>query len=96
MQDRDREMFDTDWLNPDYFRLIDHKIDYMNARGMAAGLFFSWGNEGYQEYETQEQYQRYIRYLVSRYASKNVFWIIVGEYEEAGEPRSTSRSEARS
>ena len=58
VQDHDREMFDTDWLNPDYFRLIDHKIDYMNARGMVAGLFFSWGNEGYQEYETPEQYQR--------------------------------------
>ena len=95
VQDHDREMFDTDWLNPDYFRLIDHKIDYMNARGMVAGLFFSWGNEGYQEYETQEQYQRYIRYLVSRYASKNVFWIIVGEFEEAGEPRSRWRDYMR-
>ena len=66
----------------------------MNARGIAAGLFFSWGNEGYQEYETFGQYERYMRYLVARYASKNVFWILVGELEEAGEPRSRWRDYA--
>jgi hypothetical protein len=87
-QDHDREMFDTDTLSPAYFHVIDRKIDYMNAKGMVAGLFFSWGNEGYQEYETPEQYERFIRYMVARYASKNVFWIIVGEFEEAGGMRS--------
>jgi hypothetical protein len=94
-QDPARETFDTDWLNPHYFRILDDKIDYMNARGMVAALFFSWGNEGYQEYEDPSQYQRYIRYLVSRYASKNVFWILVGEFEEAGEPRSRWQDYAR-
>ena len=93
-QDPVREMFDTNTLNPAYFHVIDRKIDYMNARGIAAGLFFSWGNEGYQEYETFGQYERYMRYLVARYASKNVFWILVGELEEAGEPRSRWRDYA--
>ena len=90
-QDHDRETYDTDALDPDYFRFVDRKIDYLNVRGMVAGLFFSWGNEGYQEYQTAAQYERYMRYLVARYASKNVFWILVGEFEEAGEPRSRWR-----
>jgi hypothetical protein len=94
-QDHDRRMFDTDTLNPAYFHVIDRKIDYMNAKGMVAGLVFSWGNEGYQEYETPEQYARFIRYLVARYGSKNVFWIIVGEFEEADEPRSRWRGYMR-
>jgi hypothetical protein len=55
----------------------------MNSKGMVAGLLFAWGNEGYQSFRSPEQYQQYIRYLVARYASKNVFWIIAGEFEEA-------------
>ena len=94
-QSVERESFDVDTLNPAYFHIIDQKIDFMNARGMVAGLFFSWGNEGYQEYVTAEQYERYMRYLVSRYASKNVFWIIVGEFEEAGESRARWRDYMR-
>ncbi|MDO8587892.1 MAG: DUF4038 domain-containing protein [Armatimonadota bacterium] len=77
---------DCDTLNPEYFQWLDKKVDYMNSKGMVAGLLFAWGNEGYQSYKSAEQYQRYIKYLVARYASKNVFWIIAGEYEEAGEP----------
>lgn len=79
---------DCDTLNPAYFQALDKKIAYMNERGMAAGLVFAWGNEGYQDY-TPEQYKRYIRYLVARYASRNVFWLVVGEFEEVGQPNET-------
>jgi len=94
-QDSTLEIFDVNAINPAYFHWLDQKIDYMNAKGMAAGLFFSWGNGHYQEYQNPSQYERYMRYLVSRYASKNVFWILVGEYEEAGEPLSRWRDYAR-
>ncbi|MDO8683691.1 MAG: DUF4038 domain-containing protein [Armatimonadota bacterium] len=78
--------FDCDTLNPLYFQFIDEKIDYMNAKGMVAGVFFAWGNEGYSEYQSEEQYKRYIKYLVARYGAKNVFWIVTGEFEEPHEP----------
>ena len=35
-QDPEREMFDTDRLNPSYFHFLDRKIDYMNSKGMVA------------------------------------------------------------
>ncbi len=85
-QRADLEIFDVEALNPGYFHWLDERVDYMNARGMIAGLFFSWGDGHYQEYQTPAQYERFMRYLVARYASKNVVWILVGEFEEAGEP----------
>ncbi|MHC4674324.1 MAG: apiosidase-like domain-containing protein [Planctomycetota bacterium] len=87
-QDEVLETFNCDTLNPDYFKWIDKKIDYMNSKGMVASMFFAWGNEGYEEYTSAAQYMRYERYLVARYASKNVIWIIVGEFEEPNEPNS--------
>ncbi|HLE21079.1 MAG TPA: DUF4038 domain-containing protein [Vicinamibacteria bacterium] len=85
-QNPDLEIFDVDTLNPAYFHWLDEKIDYMNAKGMIAGLFFSWGDGHYQEYQRSDQYERFMRYMVARYGSKNVVWIIVGEFEEGGEP----------
>jgi len=78
--------YDCDALNPGYFQWVDKKVAYMNERGIVAALLFAWGNEGYQHYTSPEQYKRYIRYLVARYGSRNVFWLIAGEFEEAGEP----------
>ncbi|MDO8588420.1 MAG: DUF4038 domain-containing protein [Armatimonadota bacterium] len=87
--DPNKAIWDVNTLNPGYFHWLDKKIDYMNSKGMVASLFFSWGNEGYDlDYESPSQYIAYIKYLVARYASKNVIWIIVGEYEEAGESNS--------
>jgi PKD repeat protein len=88
LQDAVTELYNCDTLNPAYFHWLDKKVEYMNARGMAASLFFSWGNEGYQDFTSAAQYMAYERYLVARYASRNVFWIVVGEFEEAGEPDS--------
>ena len=84
-QDLQTGKWDCDTLSPAYFQWLDKKIDYMNSRQMVAGLFFAWGNEGYLDF-TYDQWMRYIKYLVARYASKNVFWIIAGEYEEVHEP----------
>ncbi len=94
-QRADLEIFDVDTLNPGYFHWLDERVDYMNERGMIAGLFFSWGDGHYQEYQTPAQYERFMRYMVARYSSKNVFWIVVGEFEEAGEPLSRWRDYMR-
>ena len=80
--------WNPDTLNPKYFQWVDKKVDYMNSKGMVAILFFAWGNEGYKDFN-REQWLRYEKYMVARYAAKNVFWIIVGEYEEAGKPVAT-------
>ncbi|MDO8684123.1 MAG: DUF4038 domain-containing protein [Armatimonadota bacterium] len=88
--DPGKGIWDCDTLNPAYFQWVDEKIDYMNSKGMVASMFFAWGNEGYDtDYTSSDQWTRYMKYLVARYASKNVIWIIVGEYEEVGEPNST-------
>lgn len=74
-----------DVLFPAYFQQMDKKVAYMNSRGVVAAMVFAWGNERYKEFKTPEQYQRYLKYVVARYGSRNVFWMIAGEFEEAGE-----------
>ncbi len=69
-----------DRLNPGYFQWIDKRIDYANSKGIVPVIFFTWAQE-YVEF-SEAQFDKFTRYLVSRFAAKNVIWVITGEYEE--------------
>lgn len=73
----------VDSLNPAFFRALDQRVAYMNAKGLVVGLMFAWGNGGWLNFKTTEQVDRFVRYVINRYAAYNVFWITAGEYEEA-------------
>lgn len=77
---------DPDSLNPRYFDTVDQRVQYMNEHGIVFGMVFAWANEGWQQFTTQGQVNRYARYLIDRYAAMNVVWIIAGEYEDASIP----------
>ncbi|MDZ7310208.1 MAG: FG-GAP-like repeat-containing protein, partial [candidate division KSB1 bacterium] len=76
----------VDNLNPGFFQILDQRVAYMNSRGIVAGLLLAWADEGWQQFSTPAQVDRYIQYLINRYAAYNVIWITAGEYEEAEPP----------
>jgi hypothetical protein len=65
---------DVDHLNPEYFKYLDRKIDYLNAQGFIPvieaarrDVTASWA----KFYEWPESYSRYIQYVWSRYQANN-------------------------
>lgn len=71
---------DYDQLNPGYFRWVDKRIDYALDKGLVPVMLFSWSQE-YVNFKST-QWEKFIRYLVARYAAKNVIWVLCGEYNE--------------
>lgn len=67
-------------INPEYFQWIDYRIEYALSKGIVPVMLFSWAQE-YGKYSAV-QWDRFIRYLVARYAAKNVVFVICGEYNE--------------
>jgi hypothetical protein len=65
---------DVDRINPDYFKFLDRKVDYLNAHGFipmieAARRDITAGWAKY--YRWPESYTRYIQYVWSRYQANN-------------------------
>lgn len=61
---------DVDRINPNYFRNLDRKIDYLNACGFVPFIEVSRRDIGQawrKHYEWPESYTRYIQYIWSRY-----------------------------
>ncbi|MCP5119997.1 MAG: DUF4038 domain-containing protein [bacterium] len=76
------------YLDPDtpdaaYFQELDYRIRYMNERGITADLILAGDeNDLANRFSTRRRRQRFIQYLVSRYAPMNVTWQGVQEFEE--------------
>ena len=63
---------DMDRINPDYFKALDHKIDYLNAQGIVPFIEFSRRDAGqcWQKfYDWPESYSRYVQYMIARYGA---------------------------
>lgn len=61
---------DMDRINPEYFKFIDRKIDYLNAEGFVPFIEASRRDSGlcwFKYYKWPESYARYIQYIWSRY-----------------------------
>lgn len=78
-----RAFASPDQVNPEYFRELDERIRYMNSKGIVADLVLA-GDQNHlvRLLPEREQRERYIRYLVARYAPMNITWQGVQEYEE--------------
>jgi hypothetical protein len=66
---------DMDRLNPDYFKYLDRKIDYLNAHGIVPFIEVSRRDAGlcwYKYYGWPDSYTRFIQYIFSRYQANNV------------------------
>jgi len=68
---------DVDRLNPDYFKYLDRKIDYLNAQGFIPIIEVArrdatacWA----KFYHWPDSYSRYIRYVWSRYQANNCLY----------------------
>jgi hypothetical protein len=63
-----------DRINPEYFKYLDRKIDYLNAKGFVSFIEVSRRDAGlcwYKYYGWPDSYSRYIQYIFSRYQANN-------------------------
>lgn len=66
---------DVDRINPDYFRYIDRKIDYLNQQGFVVFIEVSRRDASLcwsKYYDWPHSYARFIQYVWSRYQANNV------------------------
>jgi hypothetical protein len=72
-----------DQVHPEHFQRLDQRVRYLNSKGMVADLILA-GDENHlaKLFPTWEDRQRYVRYMVARYAPMNVTWQLVQEFEE--------------
>lgn len=71
-----------DHPNLEHFRRLDQAVRYMNAKGMVADLILAGPqNQLMRLFPTWQQRQRYIGYIVGRYAGMNVTWQGVQAFE---------------
>jgi hypothetical protein len=65
----------VDSINPDYFRYLDRKIDYLNSNGFVSFIEVSRRDAGlcwHKYYKWPDSYARFIEYVFSRYQANNV------------------------
>ena len=65
---------DMDRINPEYFKYLDRKIDYLNANGFVPFIEVSRRDSGLcwnKYYAWPDSYVRYIQYVWSRYQANN-------------------------
>ena len=65
---------DVDRVNPDYFRYVDRKIDYLNEQGFVPFIEVSRRDASLcwqKYYRWPESYGRFIQYIWSRYQANN-------------------------
>src|SRR5262249_5342946 len=66
------------WASPDepkpaYFQRLDERMKYMNSKGITVDLMLgAAANELTKLFPTWQQRERYVRYLVARYAPMNI------------------------
>ncbi len=71
-----------DQPNAEFFRELDSRLLYMNSKGIAADLVLAGANNALTKaLPTWQDRERFIRYLVARYAALNITWQGVHEWE---------------
>ena len=65
---------DVDRINPEYFKYVDRKIDYLNANGFIPFIEVSRRDAGlcwHKYYRWPDSYVRFIQYIFCRYQANN-------------------------
>lgn len=79
---------DHDQLNIDYWKRLDEVVIFLAEQGMVADLIMfmrPYNTEDELAFGTQEQDERYARYVLARYAAfPNVIWCLSNEWEFTG------------
>jgi hypothetical protein len=69
--------------DPAHFQRLDERVRYMNGKGIVADLILA-GDENHlaKLFPSWQQRERYVKYLIARYAPLNITWQGVQEFEE--------------
>lgn len=68
--------------NPEYFRELDQRIQYLNKKGMVLDLMLGQSNNQLRQlFPTWQQRERFLKYVIGRYSSTNLTWMGLDEYE---------------
>jgi len=72
-----------DQILPEHFQSVDERVRYLNQKGFTYDLLLA-GDQNHLEklLPNWKQRERYVRYLVARYAAMNITWQGVQEFEE--------------
>ena len=87
--DAARAYASADQPNPEYFQQLDARVRYINNKGLTADLILGGPqNQLTRLFPAWQQRERYVRYIVSRYAALNVTWQGLEQFETYDEGRS--------
>jgi hypothetical protein len=78
----------TERINPSYWQEVDHRLAYLNSKGIVGGLVLAWGRKqrddsepfAWDRFPDLEAKTRYARYVAARYSAYDVYWIVAGEW----------------
>jgi len=74
---------DPDRIAPEHFQSVDERVAYMNQKGITYDLILASDQNHLEKLlPNWKQRERYVRYLVARYAAMNITWQGVQEFEE--------------
>ena len=85
------------WSSPDkpdvtFYKTLDDRLVQMNAKSIIADLVLGQANDQLRKtFPNGAQRERYITYIVSRYAAYNVTWQLVEEFEDYTDARELMR-----
>ncbi|MFQ5931187.1 MAG: DUF4038 domain-containing protein [Nitrospiraceae bacterium] len=74
-------------INSAYWREVDLRLDYLNRKGMVAGLTLAWGDKrkvepfAWRRFPHVEARKRYARYIAARYSAYDVYFLVSGEWQ---------------
>jgi hypothetical protein len=88
LSDRSRVFLGPDRPNPGYFDELDRRIAEIHKRGITADLMLASDPETIvAQFPDWQARERFIRYIVARYAAFNITWQGVEEFEDYGDGR---------
>ena len=75
---------DRDSLNLHYWKVLDEIVPYLASKSLVADLIITNPYMRNRQFGTDEQNDRFVRYVVARYAAyPNVIWCLANEYNYA-------------
>jgi hypothetical protein len=88
-------------LNPAYFQEVDHRLRYLNSRGIIGGLVLAWGNKrdvepySWDRFPDLEARRRYARYIAARYSAFDVYFVVAGEWHAEVRARDSTEADLK-